>query len=190
MSDDGKPERRRKGEGSWQTARKKMRTARKAYTTKQNKLVEAKQPPPVNVVCKCKFDCKKLDHEHKLKLFTDFYKISDCETQNTYLMGLINLCPINRRHKGVVAELSRKQTSISFSVSDGLLHQNKKCTERSNKFTFTNMTHFQHKTQIKTMKKKAAQQFSHCYGFMEPALSDQIGVSSHTFFDQYLTLTS
>lgn len=51
MIDNGQQTRRRKGEGSWQSARKKAKSSGKAYTKKEKKQVDAKKPPSENVSC-------------------------------------------------------------------------------------------------------------------------------------------
>ena len=81
------------------------------------------------VLCKCKYKCKQIHHEHKTKLFVDFYKIEDGSKQNTFLMELINLIPINHRRKGVNpnANESHKQTSVSSTIPDGLGNVVKVC---------------------------------------------------------------
>ncbi|KAJ8970306.1 hypothetical protein NQ314_001299 [Rhamnusium bicolor] len=67
--------------------------------------------------CKCYFDCKKLTHENKLRLFNEFYK-QDFNTQGTYLMGLLHLGNIKRRRHGAYdnPECSRRQSTISYSI--------------------------------------------------------------------------
>ncbi|GLV33189.1 uncharacterized protein CBL_10536 [Carabus blaptoides fortunei] len=112
MSETEKSKRRKRGEGSWQISRKKLRTSGEAYTTKTNKMVDAKKPPSAHITCKCKYMCRDITQEHKTNLF-------DASKQNTFLMGLINPCPISRRRKGVNPNESHKQTSVSFSIPNG-----------------------------------------------------------------------
>lgn len=71
--------------------------------------------------CKCHYECREISHEHKLKLFHDFYGMKDYVRQNSYLMGLVSICNIRRRRHGnyEVPENSRRQATVYFTLPDG-----------------------------------------------------------------------
>lgn len=112
--------RRKKGEGRESDERKRLRNSGKEYITKTNILVQAKQPPPANVTCKCKYKCATLSHTQKVRLFEDFYKVDHTRQQN-YLLGLINLKPVGRRRHGSYDDpnKSRRQTTGIYTVPNG-----------------------------------------------------------------------
>ncbi|XP_039276452.1 uncharacterized protein LOC120349791 isoform X1 [Nilaparvata lugens] len=111
---------RKKGDGSFSNVQKKRRASGQEYIGR-SQVVEAKKPPPDKVSCKCRYKCKEIDFEQKLKLFNDFYDIGDSTKQNSYLMELMSVCEVKRRRHGTYtdAESSRRQATIFFTVSNG-----------------------------------------------------------------------
>lgn len=78
------------------------------------------------VICKCKYQCKDVLHSKKLKLFQQLYTLKDNVAQNSYLMGLLNVCAVKRRCNGdVIPEESRKQATVYFTS----LHREGKCVQ-------------------------------------------------------------
>ena len=71
--------------------------------------------------CACKFQCRNISGDHKRSLFDEFYGTVDYNKQSIYLLGLIQLRPISRRHHGTYdrPEESRRQHSVFYTVPDG-----------------------------------------------------------------------
>ena len=70
--------------------------------------------------CKCHYRCRDVTQDYKEKLFMDFYTLGAHE-QGTYLMGLMEIIPVQRRRHGnyTVPEESRRQSTIIYTVPDG-----------------------------------------------------------------------
>lgn len=64
-------------------------------------------------VCKCKYaGCKILDHDTKLRLFTDYYNKTHDEQSSFLVHQCIELCDIGRRYRE--ENLSRRQCSFKY----------------------------------------------------------------------------
>ncbi|KAG8333315.1 hypothetical protein J6590_000442 [Homalodisca vitripennis] len=113
--------RRIKGEGCWKDDAKKRRSRGQAYTGNKGVIKPAKVPPSAQSVnCKCKKGCSELlEFDHKLKLFNDFDLCEDNVKQNTFLMGLLVVTPVNRRRNPDKPEESRTQASITYTLTNG-----------------------------------------------------------------------
>ncbi|KAF6209812.1 hypothetical protein GE061_015563 [Apolygus lucorum] len=64
------------------------------------------------MVCKCKYECKDI-LEMKKKLFENFHKLN-LEEQGSYLMGLIQILPIQRRRNGMGRHYQRVPGSRKY----------------------------------------------------------------------------
>lgn len=83
---------------TFKTKQQKARLSGKSYLTqkKQNRReIAAKQPAPLQVFCKCKYSCREIV-DMKTQLFEE-YRQPDLNQQGNYLMGLIEVLPIQRR---------------------------------------------------------------------------------------------
>lgn len=71
--------------------------------------------------CKCKYECKSFTHGQKVILFQQFYEMQDNAKQNSYLMGLLNVCPVKRRRHGgyETPDASRRQATVYFTLPNG-----------------------------------------------------------------------
>ncbi|KAJ8866355.1 hypothetical protein PR048_032198 [Dryococelus australis] len=74
----------------------------------------------MSITCKCNYECNNIAHDHKLKLFQDFYAMADNEKPNSYLIGLLVIIPVQRRRhdeKDGEEILSRAFKSAHFTVN-------------------------------------------------------------------------
>ena len=71
------------------------------------------------ITCKCKFSCRDVV-DMKLKLF-DLYRDLELNEQGSYLMGLLQVLPVQRRRHGSYDDSaeSRRQCTVAFAVPDG-----------------------------------------------------------------------
>ncbi|KAJ4440912.1 hypothetical protein ANN_10760 [Periplaneta americana] len=95
--------------------RKSLKEYGKEYTSRNSIVKRAKQPPNCETVCKCKYaGCKILNHDTKLRLFTDYYnKLKTHDEQSSFLVHqCIELCDIGRRYR--VENLSHRQCSFKY----------------------------------------------------------------------------
>lgn len=101
------------------------------------------------VTCKCKYSCKEVV-EMKLKLFEGYHSL-DLNQQGNYLMGLIDILPVQRRRHGSYDDVlqSRRQATVSYLVPDGSGDFKKVC-----KNTFLNIFGISSKKVATIIKKK------------------------------------
>ncbi|KAJ9587260.1 hypothetical protein L9F63_019239, partial [Diploptera punctata] len=110
--------RRKKGSGYKLYVQKKLRISAKEYTTSSNVKKPGRKPPVTQVVRKCRYKCSTLALHQKEHLFTTFYKC-DYSTQNNYLMGLMEIVPVQRHGTYTKPENSQRRSTITYSVPDG-----------------------------------------------------------------------
>ncbi|KAJ4426519.1 hypothetical protein ANN_27333 [Periplaneta americana] len=75
------------------------------------------------VTCKCHYKCREFTEEAIRKLHTDFWK-QPADVQGTFLMGLINIVNIQRRHDGDYDDpsSSRRQVSVTYCLPTNNSH--------------------------------------------------------------------
>lgn len=66
-------------------------------------------------ICKCRYSCKNISHELKLKLREDYLKIKDRNRRNTFLVQLVSVTSVNRRRNGKYATPSESRRQCTFS---------------------------------------------------------------------------
>ncbi|KAG8269088.1 hypothetical protein J6590_008336 [Homalodisca vitripennis] len=57
--------------------RRRAREKGDSYVICKGKTIPAKNPPPPERSCSCKYQCKNLSNEQKLILFMEFYKVDE-----------------------------------------------------------------------------------------------------------------
>ncbi|KAG8287144.1 hypothetical protein J6590_044764 [Homalodisca vitripennis] len=101
--------RRKRGEGTVTSSKKKLRAEGKSY--KNNR----------GVTCRCRYQCRSLTFDQKLNIFNQFYELGDDIKQNSYLMGNLSDCGVKRRRHGSYDDpaQSRRQATVFFTIPDG-----------------------------------------------------------------------
>ena len=97
-------------ESEWKRKKMKLQKDRgEAYTTYTGTQKPSKEVK--NLTCKCQYSCReKLDEKECERLFTDFYKLGEYDTQNKYLFGLLGRMDVKRKKRG--SATSRKNTIV------------------------------------------------------------------------------
>ena len=86
-------------EEEWVKKRKLQKDVGVAYTTYKGEQREAKRPA-VSLTCQCTYHCRvKISDSERERIFMEFYKLGNYETQNQYLYGLILSENVRRRTK-------------------------------------------------------------------------------------------
>ncbi|KAG8319881.1 hypothetical protein J6590_082193 [Homalodisca vitripennis] len=100
--------------------RRRAREKGDSYVTCKGKTIPAKNPPPPERSCSCKYQCKNLSNEQKLILFMEFYKVDE-KSQGTYLLNDMQMLPIARRRHGNYDDPSesRRTCSFAYNIPDG-----------------------------------------------------------------------
>lgn len=99
-------------ESEWQKKKRKLlKDSGEVYATYAGAQKPAKEM--LSPSCKCKYRCCELAEEECERLFTDFYKLGNHDSQNKYLFGLLRREPIKRKRRGTV---SRRSHTISYHV--------------------------------------------------------------------------
>lgn len=99
-------------ESEWKKKKRKLlKDSGEVYATYTGAQKPAKEM--LSLSCKCKYRCRELADEERERLFTDFYKLGNHDSQNKYLFGLLRREPIKRKRQGA---LSRRSHTISYHV--------------------------------------------------------------------------
>lgn len=96
-------------ESGWKRKRKIQKDSGEAYATYTGEAKAAKKV--LNLTCKCAHLCpKKLDEEEQKRIFGDFYKLGNHDTQNQYLLGLLRKEAVKRKTRGTTTQRSNTIT--------------------------------------------------------------------------------
>ncbi|XP_050523772.1 uncharacterized protein LOC126895671 [Daktulosphaira vitifoliae] len=135
----------------------KKRISGKSYATrKSNNTIQEIPTPLLEPTCKCKYECKNISWEWKLKLFNDYHRLANDSEQGTYILGLIQVTEINRRRHGQYSHPSHshKQCTIKYTIPNDEGGVSQVC-----KTTFQNILGVKHRF-LQTLQSKKKQGLS------------------------------